>query len=68
MSIFDKMDSNFRKEISIIETLIKNIIMNGDITVTEYKLLREEIIRNTLSGNTNKVKKIIEHTQIKEIC
>ena len=55
ISIFDKMDRAVKKEILIMEAIIRNIA-KGNVTVVEHKFVREEILRCSKSGNLTKIR------------
>jgi 3-methyladenine DNA glycosylase AlkC len=47
ISIFDKLDKDFKKDVVIVEALVRNIIKSGNISVTELKVVKEEILKST---------------------
>jgi hypothetical protein len=67
VSVFDKMEPELKKECAIIETLIRNIIQKSNVSVTEQKFVRDEIIKASYSGNLSKIQKLQEHCVVNDI-
>lgn len=64
--MIDKIDSEAKQDILVIEAIIKNI-SQGNVDVVEQKYVREETLRCSLSGDLNKIKKLVDKYSIKEV-
>lgn len=60
------MDEAVKKDILILEAIIRNIA-KGNVTVVEQKFVRDEILRCSKSGNLPKLKKLVDKYKISEI-
>lgn len=73
LSVLDKItDPENKQKIAILEVLIKNIVVKGNISVTELKFIKEEVLRCSRNGNLNKIRtlcgkyKLFEMTQVRD--
>lgn len=64
--MIDKIDPEAKQDILVTEAIIKNI-SQGNVDVVEQKYVREETLRCSLSGDLNKIKKLVDKYSIKEV-